>query len=390
LKHKQKNVLFLTNIPAPYRVSFFNEFGKMCNLTVTFEGKSATDRDKMWLHEKISSFHAVFLKGIRTGTDHFFCPAIIKMLKRKWDAIIVGTYSTPTAMLAIEYMRFYHIKFFIEADGGLIKKDGRIRYWIKHHLISSANGWFSSGSLTTDYLVHYGADREKCFCFPFTSLKKEDIAKKNIPSAKDREMVKKQLGIIEKYMIFSVGRFAYENGYGKGFDNLMYIAEQAGEEIGFYIAGDEPTEKFAAWKRNKKLTHVHFIAFQEKEMLEKYYIAADVFILLTRGDVWGLSINEAMANALPVITTDRCIAGIELVEQNKNGFIISAEDWKKAAECIEKLIQNQNLRETFGECSYEKICSYTIENMSLEHIKILVGDYNPTKLCKEPVKNYPK
>ena len=79
-----------------------------------------------------------------------------------------------------------------------------------------------------------------------------------------------------------------------------------------------------------------------------------------------------------------------VTEQNKNGFIISAEDWKKAAECIEKLIQNQNLRETFGECSYEKICSYTIENMSLEHIKILVGDYNPTKLCKEPVKNYPK
>ena len=63
---------------------------------------------------------------------------------------------------------------------------------------------------------------------------------------------------------------------------------------------------------------MHFIAFQEKEMLEKYYIAADVFILLTRGDVWGLSINEAMANALPVITTDRCIAGIELVEQNGN------------------------------------------------------------------------
>ena len=32
-------VLFLVNIPAPYRVDFFNELGKYCKLTVLFEEK---------------------------------------------------------------------------------------------------------------------------------------------------------------------------------------------------------------------------------------------------------------------------------------------------------------------------------------------------------------
>ena len=37
----KKNVLFLTNIPAPYRVDFFNEMTKYCNLTVVYERMTA-------------------------------------------------------------------------------------------------------------------------------------------------------------------------------------------------------------------------------------------------------------------------------------------------------------------------------------------------------------
>ena len=42
-------ILFLTNIPSPYRVDFFNELGKMSNLTVLYERDNANDRNKMWL-----------------------------------------------------------------------------------------------------------------------------------------------------------------------------------------------------------------------------------------------------------------------------------------------------------------------------------------------------
>ncbi len=373
LKHHKPKLLFLTNIPSPYRVSFFNELGKKCSLTVTFEGKTASDRDRLWKHEKMEYFRPVFLKGIRTGTDHFLCPGIIRMLKQKWDAVIVGTYATPTAMLAIEYMKIYSIRFFIEADGGFVKADSRFRFWLKRHFISSACGWFSSGEVTTKYLVHYGADKNKCYKYPFTSLKKEDMIKNNVPCAEDRRMAKQELGIYEKYAVLSVGRFAYENGYGKGFDNLMRIAEKSADDIGFYIAGDKPAKEFLDWKKEKKLKHVHFISFQEKDWLAKYYIAADIFMLLTRADVWGLAVNEAMANALPVITTDKCVAGTELVEHNRNGFLVSPENWKEAAAHMEHLLQNGEMRDKFGRFGYEKICRYTIENMSLEHLKILLG-----------------
>ena len=187
-------VLFMANIPSPYRVDFFNELGKYCDLTVTFEGKNATDRDEKWQAENMSSFNPIFLKGIRTGSDKFLCFDIIKIIKREFDYIIVGGYSTPTDMLAIEYMRLHKISFWLEADGGLISKDHWIKYQIKHHFISAASSWFSSGKATTDYLVHYGAKREKVYLYPFSSLRETDILH-SIPTAEEKNRLRKKLGM---------------------------------------------------------------------------------------------------------------------------------------------------------------------------------------------------
>ena len=41
-------ILWLTNIPSPYRVKFFNELGTKCDLTVVFEKRSSSERDESW------------------------------------------------------------------------------------------------------------------------------------------------------------------------------------------------------------------------------------------------------------------------------------------------------------------------------------------------------
>ena len=49
-------VLLLTNVPAPYKIDFFNEWGKHCDLAVAFEGKTALDRDSSWYGNKHENF----------------------------------------------------------------------------------------------------------------------------------------------------------------------------------------------------------------------------------------------------------------------------------------------------------------------------------------------
>ncbi len=188
-------VLFMSNIPSPYRVDFFNEFGKMCDLTVTFEGKVATDRNEKWKSERAENYRQITLKGIRTGSDNFFCPGITKVIKEGFDHIILGVYSTPTSMYAMEYMKKRNIKYWIEADGGFIKENENVfKRKLKRYFISSACGWFSSGKMTTDFLCYYGAERSKCYIYPFTSLRESDILTKP-PTIEEKLKIRAELGI---------------------------------------------------------------------------------------------------------------------------------------------------------------------------------------------------
>ena len=73
-------VLFLLNIPSPNRVDFFNEFGKLCELTVLFETEASTERDESWKNYQFKNFQGIILPGKRMSLDTAFCPFVIKYL----------------------------------------------------------------------------------------------------------------------------------------------------------------------------------------------------------------------------------------------------------------------------------------------------------------------
>lgn len=181
------------------------------------------------------------------------------------------------------------------------------------------------------------------------------------------EEIKRELGIKEDKVVLSVGRFIHT----KGFDILPEAASNISRDVGIYIVGGEPTVEYLKIKAKYELRNVKFAGFKPKDDLKKYYEAADLFVLPTRKDIWGLVINEAMACGLPVITTERCIAGIELVKDNENGFIIPVEDAKQVAVKVEHILRDDTLRINMSRRSLEKIREYTIGNMVETHIKML-------------------
>ena len=357
-------VLFLVNIPAPYRIDFFNELAKKCELTVLIEGNKASHRNDEWLNRSSIGFNAKYLTPRKYGKV-YVCTDVKKYLTRDYDIIVIGVYNTPTSILAMHYMKSHSIPFVISVDGGYIKNENALHKAFKTHLIGMAGAWLSPSRASDDYLKYYGAREEGIYRYPFTSLSQDDMSEAG--GLQDKQLLRSGLNIAEEKVVLSVGRFSYQNGYGKGYDTLMKAAEEL-PDIGFYIVGDEPTEEFLNWKESKKLGNVHFIGFQTKDEIKKYYGSADVFVLLTRGDVWGLVINEAMNYSLPVITTDKCVAGVELVENGVNGFLVSADDYTQTVESLKKIFAS-DISE-YGKNSRKTIQPYTIEKMAEKHIEI--------------------
>ena len=364
-----KKVLFITNYASPYRVWFFDELGKYMDVTVLFSDRRElkTHRDQDWFVESQGRFRAVQLKKrLLTLHNSDLCTDVIPWLKQPFDAIVVCGYASPTCMLAMAWMRMHRVPFYMEVDGGLIREDSGPMYRIKRMLIGGASGWISSGRYTTRYLTHYGAREADTFLYPFTSLWEKEILD-TVPGDEERNALRKALGLEEEKIVLYVGRFTKP----KGMDDLLHAAPCLDGDTGVYFVGGEPSEEHLEFCKEKKLSHVHFVGFKKKEALADYYKAADLLVLPTKSDVWGLVINEAMALGLPVITTDRCVAGLELVENGVNGYIVPVDDQKALEEKILEVLHGDYRQ--MGRAALEKIRPYTIENMARAHVKIFEG-----------------
>lgn len=367
-----KKVIFCTNLPSPYRVDFFNELGKLCDLTVLYERHSSSERNSNWKATGAVNFKEVYLDLKLVGVDRSKGPALKNYIKtHSSDVLILTNYVSPATMEAIFWCRLHSRKYCIEYDGGFNKKDSFLKGLFKKVLLKGAIAHFTTADEHIQYLQGLGIESNKIHKYPFTSISEDDIAKAQLLTEKGKDFYKKKLGVCEEKMILTVGRFSYQDGYGKGYDILMKLAEDLDKSIGIYIVGDEPTPEFVEWKSNKHLDNVHFVGFKNKSELAEYYAAADLFTLLSRGDVWGLVVNEAMIYELPVITSTLCIAGTELVTCGKNGFVLDLSDYDSIKDTFGAIIHDNSLLKLYGKESLRIIQNYTISKMANTNMEIL-------------------
>ncbi len=361
-----KKVLFLTNYPSPYRVAFFDELANHMDVTVLFSDRAEKKkhRDAAWFISGEGKFHKVQLeKSILSAGNSELCLDVVSWLKKPWDKIVVCGYASPTAMLAIFWLKVHKVPFYMEVDGGLVRQDSGLKYRFKRSLVSSASWWLSSGKCTTDYLVHYGAKGDRTLVYPFTSLHETDVLPR-VLTREEKQTLRRGLSMTEEKIILYVGRFTQI----KGMDALLHAAPELDPGIGVYFIGGEPSREHLAFCEEKNLNNVHFIGFKKKEELTEYYKAADLLVLPTHSDVWGLVINEAMANGLAAVTTNRCVAGMELVKNGVNGYIVPVKQHAPLVEAVNNVFRGDYAG--MGAAALEAIRPYTIENMAKVHADI--------------------
>jgi UDP-glucose:(heptosyl)LPS alpha-1,3-glucosyltransferase len=103
--------------------------------------------------------------------------------------------------------------------------------------------------------------------------------------------------------------------------------------------------------------------------LERYYRAADIFIMLSKFDTFGMVVLEAMASGLPVIVSPN-VGAKDLVQEGINGFILSSpQDADAAAERIVRLSSLEQ-REAMGAAAAQTASMHDWEKLAekMEHL----------------------
>lgn len=116
----------------------------------------------------------------------------------------------------------------------------------------------------------------------------------------------------------------------KAFDRLIW----EGLEAKLLLVGREAElPEMLATVSEKTRQSVEFAGFQAPDNLPQFFQQADIFVLPSRYDGWGVVVNQALGAGLPIICSDAVGSAPDLVDA-ENGFIFPAGDESKLYEAL--------------------------------------------------------
>jgi glycosyltransferase involved in cell wall biosynthesis len=84
-----------------------------------------------------------------------------------------------------------------------------------------------------------------------------------------------------------------------------------------------------------------FLGFQNQSQLASVYRAADVLVLPSMSETWGLVVNEALACGTPCVVSDACGCAPDMIKPGINGAVFPVADAAGLADALaEVLAQN--------------------------------------------------
>lgn len=354
-------ILYFTNVPSPYTVDFLNELSNKNDVTVLFDYGNDDKRNNSWYVKNNYKFKHVNLKNLAFFQLH-------NILKENFDIYVIGTYACINGAILNLLLKKQNKKFFINADGGFIdENDSFLSRNLKTFFISKASYYISSGKETDKYLIHYGANKRNIYHIPFTSLRSKDILDKPLDLI-EKQAIRENHGYKYSKIFVSVGSLIHR----KGFDILIEAIKKINNNsVGFIIVGEGPEEdNLKKLCKSYNLHNVEFVGYCDKEATFEYMKMADSFVFTSREDIWGLVINEAMANGLPVISSSKVNAAKELIEK---GYIYEVNDINSLCSLIKEVVDMSYQKEyKIGNNNLAIIKDYTIENMANTHNDIFM------------------
>lgn len=346
-------VAFCTQNLAPFRMKWVDEMSKELEITVFHLNEYEDDVNKKYI-----SYQPVRVKVEDVSKKVFGKKQYHynRILSYHPDIVILDGYGFWGQQLLIIKLSFMKIPFILSIDGGFINYgESRLKYYIKQFLVSRADCYFSTCEFTDEFIDYYGGRGKKKYRHYFSNIQKEYLESESINQDK-KNAYKSELKIDADFVVVAVGKFIY----CKGFDLLLKAIEDIESDIKVLFIGASDIGTYREYINNRNKNKIDFIDFCDQEKLKEYYLAADCMVLPTRGDVWGLVVSEAMANGLPVITTDRCVAGLAMLDREE---LVTADNYIELREAIVEMInKSYEERMTIGNRNIERTKPYIIEN----------------------------
>ena len=190
---------------------------------------------------------------------------------------------------------------------------------------------------------------------------------------------KKNKKINKKFKIIYVGRLVKEKSLNSLLNALLKLKEKTLKKIEIKIFGNGDQE--SSLKNFVYINNfgniVKFYTSVKSINVYKCFAKANLFILPSTKEPWGLVINESIYYGVPVLCLSSVGAAKDLIVNNKNGYLMKKNSPIEISKFIEKIISNSffnnGANKFFGKNYLEKKL-YSFEHTENQLVK-LVDNY---------------
>lgn len=282
-----------------------------------------------------------------------FNPGVWKLIcKNHFDAAILPGYFYCTAWIAIAAAKWSGTPILFVTDSHSLRSwraqspwKLRFKKWLVRRIFSLGSAILVSSSGGVEYLKSLGFPSEHIFLVP-TAVDNdwwtEHAAKADRNSARTAWKIPADA---------PVALFCAKLQQWKGPMDLLEAFARANVPNSYLVlAGDGP-ERGNLERRAIELNlaeRVRFLGFVNQSQLPSAYRAADLFVLPSLFEPFGLVVNEAMLCGLPVAVSDRVGAKFDLVRPDENGYVFPAGDVEALAAILQRILPDAEKRARMG------------------------------------------
>ena len=286
-----------------------------------------------------------------------------------FDALWVHGYASVNALQAILAANALGIPVLLRAEGWL--GDRTRQGWklaLKHLFFAALRNGIDAvlpiGTRNAEYWHHYFGNAVPQFAMPY-AVDNDWFARRTAAATEQAAALRSELNLTPGRPIIL---FASKLQTRKHADHLItayahFIADRDAALIPhLIIVGDgEERTRLEAQARDLQLEGVLFAGFRNQTELPAFFHLADVFVLPSRHEPWGLIVNEAMAAGCPVIVSTDVGSHADLVTDGITGCVYPVGDIAALTQSLARVFATPATAATMGAAAQRRMSTWSFE-----------------------------
>jgi glycosyltransferase involved in cell wall biosynthesis len=345
----------VTSHPIQYQAPLFRSLAGALDLDVYFAHR-ATGADQAaagfgvrfdWDVDLLSGYNHYFLHNVSRspGTSYFRgcdTPEISPRLRQgRYDAVLVMGWYLKSFWQAVAAARSRGMPALVRGDSQLLTPRSKVTAAAKRFAYPLALRAFQAGlyvgQRSREYFEHYRFPTDRLFFSPHC-VDTKWFAERASPAA-GREL-RNRLGIgADEIVLLLAGKLIELK---RPFDLIDAAARlrRSGKAVSVLIAGSGPLLDEVRCAASLADVPAYPIGFQNQSQMPAVYAAADVLVLSSSSETWGLVANEALACGKPIVVADTVGCAVDLAADGAVGRTFPVGDCEALANAIADLLEH--------------------------------------------------